>query len=168
MAAALVALRVLEPDYDITEAGAVLGNVKVPGRMECLGDHPQVFADVGHNPHAARWLADKINRLKKNRAGQVYAVYAALADKNVEGIAGVMSAVVDGWYLAGLSVPRGLTGEALRQRITGELPSSRTALVFDTVSGAVAAALEQAEPEDLVIIFGSFFTVGEARAFLQS
>jgi dihydrofolate synthase/folylpolyglutamate synthase len=167
MAAALVAMRVLEPDYDITEAVGSLARVKVPGRMECLGDHPEVFADVGHNPHAARWLAGKIKRLK-NGTGQVYAVYAALADKDVEGIASVMSAVVDGWYLAGLPVPRGLTGEALRQRMTGELSSGRTVRVFDTVSGAVAAALEQAQPEDLVIIFGSFFTVGEARAFLQS
>lgn len=167
MAAALVAMSVLEPDYDISEAVAILARVKVPGRMEYLGDHPQVFADVGHNPHAARWLAGKINRLM-NGTGQVYAVYAALADKDVEGIAGIMSAVVDGWYLAGLPVPRGLTGEALRQRITGRLPSGRTVRVFDTVSDAVAAALELAQPEDLVIIFGSFFTVGEARAFLQS
>lgn len=166
MAAALVAMSVLEPDYDIAGGMDVLARVTVPGRMERLGDQPPVFADVGHNPHAARWLADEINR-QKTGTGKVYAVYAALADKDVEGVAGSMSAVVDGWYLAGLSVPRGLTGEALQQRINGELKPNAMVSVLDTVSGAVSAVLAQARPEDLVIIFGSFFTVGEARTFLQ-
>lgn len=166
MAAALVAMSVLEPDYDIAGGMDVLARVTVPGRMERLGDQPPVFADVGHNPHAARWLADEINR-QKTGTGKVYAVYAALADKDVEGVAGAMSAVVDGWYLAGLSVPRGLTGEALQQRINGELKPNAMVSVLDTVSGAVSAVLAQARPEDLVIIFGSFFTVGEARTFLQ-
>ena len=166
MAGALVAMSVLEPDYDMTGATDVLAGVTVPGRMERLGDRPPVFADVGHNPHAARWLADEIKR-QNTGSGKVYAVYAALADKDVEGVAGPMSGVVDGWYLAGLSVPRGLTGEVLRQRISGEVQHNTPVSVVDTVSRAVSAVLEQARPEDLVIIFGSFFTVGEARAFLQ-
>jgi dihydrofolate synthase/folylpolyglutamate synthase len=159
-------MSVLEPGYDMTGATDVLAGVTVPGRMERLGDRPPVFADVGHNPHAARWLADEIKR-QNTGSGKVYAVYAALADKDVEGVAGAMSGVVDVWYLAGLSVPRGLTGEVLRQRISGEVQHNTPVSVVDTVSRAVSAVLEQARPEDLVIIFGSFFTVGEARAFLQ-
>jgi dihydrofolate synthase/folylpolyglutamate synthase len=166
MAAGLVAIRALEPDYDLARGAGVLGDVTVPGRMERLADQPRVFADVGHNPHAARWLADEINR-QKTGGCKVYAVYAALADKDVEGVADAMSAVVDSWYLAGLSVPRGLTGEDLHRRISGALQNQGAASVVDTVSHALEAVREQARPEDLVIIFGSFFTVGEVRLLLQ-
>lgn len=166
LAAALVALSVLEPDSDTAEAAGCLAEVTVPGRMECLGRKPDVFVDVGHNPHAARWLAGQITRLASGE-GRVYAVYAALADKDVEGVAEAMSPVVDRWYLAGLSVPRGLDGAGIERRVKAAVPADSAVSVWESVPEAVSAVFQQATPDDLVIVFGSFFTAGEARAFLQ-
>ena len=98
-------------------------------------------------------------------AGRVIAVYAALEDKDVEGVAGAMAPVVDEWHLAGLDVHRGLSGPELVDRIGGllRLPA---ATVSVSVSAAVEEALGGAGPEDMVVIFGSFYTVAQARVSL--
>ncbi|MEP4393722.1 cyanophycin synthetase, partial [Marinobacter sp.] len=135
-----------------------------PGRYEVLQQQPTVVVDVGHNPHAANWLAARIGR-REPGAGRVIAVYAALADKDVEGVAGAMAPVVDEWHLAGLDVHRGLSSIELADRIGGLLrqPAATTAV---SVAAAVENALDGARPEDLVVIFGSFYTVAQARVTL--
>lgn len=76
-----------------------------------------------------------------------------------------MAPVVDEWHLAGLDVHRGLSGPELVDRIGGllRLPA---ATVSVSVSAAVEEALGGAGPEDMVVIFGSFYTVAQARMSL--
>lgn len=160
LAAAVVAVRSLEPELAIPEIERTVSAVTVPGRFERLGSSPDVFADVGHNPHAAGWLSGRLESLK-TAGRQVHAVYGALADKDVEGVARAMAGVADHWYLAGLAVPRGLSGESLRERFAAcgvQHPG-----VFCSVREALAAALPSASADDLVIVFGSFYTVAQAR-----
>lgn len=165
VAAAVVAIRRLEPDLAIETVEKALNGLRVPGRFEQLGGAPSVFVDVGHNPHAATWLAERLKRLK--RAGmRIHGVYGALSDKDVEGVASALSGVMDAWYLAGLSVPRGLSAEALHSRLSAlGLAGVRA---YPTVTDALEAAISSAAPEDLVIAFGSFFTVAEAREYLAA
>jgi dihydrofolate synthase/folylpolyglutamate synthase len=89
-------------------------------------------------------------------------VYGALGDKDVEGVVGAMSSVVDQWYLAGLNVARGLDSDSLMKRIAS-VPFQGTPGVFDSVSEALAAAMGEAVSGDRVVVFGSFFTVALAR-----
>lgn len=163
IAAAVIALRKLQPGLAIPVIEQVLASLTVPGRFEKLASAPDVFLDVGHNPHAATWLAGQLGGLKSGDT-RVHAVYGALADKDVEGVAGAMAAVVDHWYLAGLTVPRGLSGDLLQARV-GEAGGANSA-VFESVPEAIRAALSAATPTDLVIVFGSFYTVAEARQIL--
>ncbi|MDV3503591.1 bifunctional tetrahydrofolate synthase/dihydrofolate synthase [Marinobacter sp. M-5] len=164
VAAAAVAFHELEPGVGPDTIAQSIARVRVPGRFERLGQAPALYVDVGHNPHAARWLADRVG-LAQPEIGRVRAVYAALADKDVEGVVAAMSGVVDEWYLGGLSCHRGLGSDALVQRIR-EVPVPLKSREFGTVSLALSAALEDAGAQDLVIVFGSFFTVAEARQCL--
>lgn len=164
VAAATVAVRRLEPSLSLSDIERVLSTLSVPGRFERLGSDPAVFADVGHNPHAAAWLASQVAR-RKRPGGRVLGVYGALGDKDVEGVGRAMRAAVDGWYLGGLSVPRGLAGDTLRGRLASEPLSDVQS--FETVSQALEAALAAASIDDLVIVFGSFYTVAEGRALMQ-
>lgn len=163
VAAATVAIRQLEPSLSIADIEAVLSDVRVPGRFEQLASSPGVYVDVGHNPHAASWLASRIQAIAGPEQ-KVHAVYAALADKDVEGVLEVMDPAVDRWYFAGLDVPRGLSCDALKSR-AGCLVDS-TIERAETVAEALSVALEKAAADDLVIVFGSFFTVAEARTSL--
>jgi len=162
VAAAVVAIRRLEPELRVSVIEQVLAGLGVPGRFERLGASPDVFVDVGHNPHAAGWLSGQLGSLK-SEGRRIHAVYGALADKDVEGVARAMAGVVDFWYLASLNVHRGLAGQALRVRLADAGISSVPA--FGSVREALESALSAAAPADLVVVFGSFYTVAEGREF---
>lgn len=165
VAAAVVAIRKLEPELPVSVIEQVLSGLCVPGRFERLGSSPDIFLDVGHNPHAAGWLAEQLGSLK-SPGRRVHAVYGALADKDVEGVGKAMAGVVDAWYLASLKVPRGLSGQELQSRLVdggiGHAPA------FESVGEALKSSLSRASPNDLVVVFGSFFTVAEGRAILRA
>jgi dihydrofolate synthase/folylpolyglutamate synthase len=163
LAAAAVAIRQLEPNLAIGEIERVLAGLALPGRFERLQEIPQIIVDVGHNPHAARWLSSRLSRIR--RPGQrLIAVYGALGDKDVEGVIAAMSDQVDLWFPAALEVPRGLGCRELCARMA--LPETAVAGCSRSVRDAVLAALAEADDNDVLIIFGSFFTVAAAREVL--
>ncbi len=164
LAAAAVAVRHLEPDVSSTAIAQSLKRLTLSGRFEQLRTAPSVVVDVGHNPHAAHWLAERLGSIRSPQA-KVIAVYAALGDKDIDGVLAQMASVVDQWYLAGLDVPRGLSTEALEGRAAAQLERDRV-LSFESVTSAVETALNDAAEDDTIIVFGSFFTVAEARRLL--
>ncbi len=164
LAAAVVAIRQLEPDLPVAAIESLLAELTLPGRYELLKSMPHVIADVGHNPHAAAWLAARISRQRKP-AGRVIAVYAALADKDVEGVARAMEPVVDQWHLAGLDISRGLSCRELGERLA-DIAREPPPELSVSVNEALKLALAEATKEDLIVIFGSFYTVAAAREAL--
>lgn len=143
---------------------ALLKAPGVPGRFECIAGEPELVLDVGHNPHAARWLARRLTAAPCN--GRVIAVYAALSDKDVAGVTAALKEHVSQWCLAGLTEPRGLSAEALYDRVETVL-NDVSVTTFETVAEALESAFAGAEPEDRVLVFGSFHTVGAARSWLE-
>jgi len=157
-AAALLGIDPRELDLD-----ALAREVKVPGRFEQMGVSPAIILDVGHNPHAARWLAGRLRETYPGR--RVIALYASLADKNCEGVVRALNGVVESWFLAGLDVPRGLSTAALSGRVGSLVSGSCHSCA--TVQTALEEALAEADDNAVVVIFGSFFTVGLARTILR-
>ena len=123
-----------------------------------------MILDVGHNPQAARWLAQRLSDIPEK---PVQAVYGAMGDKDIEGVSGTLAGVIDGWHLAPLPGPRGLTAEQVSDRISGVIPDDRIR-TFPSVREALASAREAAGKEGCVLVFGSFLTVSEALALLGS
>ncbi|WP_339806554.1 bifunctional tetrahydrofolate synthase/dihydrofolate synthase [uncultured Marinobacter sp.] len=178
LAAAAVAAGLLELELDDAAVSEVLSAVVLAGRFERLVAAPQiaiaagrseklpaVYADVGHNPHAARWLASRLAAMCK--PGQrIFAVYAGLSDKDSAGVVAALAEVVDQWVICGLAVPRGLSAEALAGRLADLPDVSRNAITSMSVDEGLAVAVKQAAPDDMVLVFGSFFTVAEARRIM--
>jgi dihydrofolate synthase/folylpolyglutamate synthase len=161
-AAAIAALHVLwacdpsiTPKNFYVAVSAGLHAVRVPARLQSLGGDPVLIVDVGHNPQAARALAEWLDA---QPAGRVHAVYGALADKDVAGVLGALGSRIDHWHLAGLDrvTPRGLEVAALAAVLRRTLPQA----AFDThadVTTALAAANAAARPGERILAFGSFF-----------
>ncbi|MGM0450834.1 MAG: bifunctional folylpolyglutamate synthase/dihydrofolate synthase [Pseudomonadota bacterium] len=139
------------------------GRGGLPGRFQQLGGTPPVILDVGHNPQAARWLAQRLETLPHNG---VQAVYAAMGDKDIEGVAGALSGAISGWHLAPLPGPRGLEAGTLAERIGQVIPEGRVQ-VSCSVEQALASARAAAGGDECVLVFGSFLTVSEALAVLE-
>lgn len=167
VAMALQAMTLLQPQADLVTLAGALPSLEVPGRFETLGHAPRVIADVGHNPQAARWLAGRLHDLKTAEPERrIIAVYACLADKDAIGVVKALQPVVDGWVLAGLDSPRGLTARALEEvlRTAGlEMPGFCGGLCRETVTEAASEALTYLARQDVLVVFGSFHTVAEVR-----
>jgi len=149
-----------------------LRQVKLSGRFQLVQTKPNVILDVAHNPHAAKALA--IN-LKQSRAktGQVLAVFAMLADKDMSGVITALMGEVDVWYVASIDHVRGASATQLAAHISGINPKAAIQL-FDTAVEAFKQACIDIETcndvneNDKIAVFGSFFTVSAVMQVLDS
>lgn len=167
-AAAIAALHALWKDDDLDTPKSLfaavtqgLHNVHAPARLQSLGGDPALIVDVGHNPQAARALAEWLDGQPPT---YFHAVYGALADKDVAGVIAALGSRVDHWHLAGLeqATPRGLSVSGLTGILQRVLPQAS----FDAhanVADALAAAQAAAKPGERILAFGSFFV---ARAVI--
>ncbi|CQI93663.1 bifunctional folylpolyglutamate synthase/ dihydrofolate synthase [Yersinia rohdei] len=135
-----------------------LQTASLPGRFQVVSEQPLLILDVAHNPHAARYLTDKLAQLPKQ--GKVRAVVGMLSDKDIGGTLTCLSEQVDEWYCAPLEGPRGASAEQLAEH----LASSRQ---FSDVTTAWRQAMQDAAPQDVVIVCGSFHTVAHVMAALN-
>jgi dihydrofolate synthase/folylpolyglutamate synthase len=165
---ALMVLTQLGVVLTTEKVNALIEKTKVAGRTELFSnnevDECDVMFDVGHNPHAGRYLAKKIAQLKQqNQYHRVIAVVAMLADKDISNTLQPFNDLIDDWYIAQLSVPRAASIDIMK----GELAKFTNSInCFDNITQAFRIANKNAQPTDLILIFGSFYTVAEIRRLL--
>ena len=123
----------------------------------------QVIIDVGHNPHAARYLAERLQAVKK---AKIFAIFSCLEDKELSGIVQPLREVIDAWHCVGLDCWRGQSGQAVFDKLVNVLPNA-TACVYENVDAIAPILFEQAEEQDIILVFGSFHTVADFVLFLE-
>jgi dihydrofolate synthase / folylpolyglutamate synthase len=148
--------------HALAAVSAGLHEVRIAARLQSLGGDPRLVVDVGHNPQAARALAEWLDAQPPAR---VHAVYGALADKDVAGVIGALGGRIAHWHLAGLdrASPRGMPVAALAAILQQTLPAAS----FDAhrdVATALAAARATAQPGECILAFGSFFVAAQVVA----
>lgn len=126
----------------------------MPGRCQVLQSGPTVMVDVAHNPEASRYLARKIKGMTYRR---LYLVAAMLEDKDIHNSLLPLFELDGSWLVGSLDVPRGASSTKLKSVLAGQ----QIVLEFDTVLGAYQQALTLADKNDLIVVFGSFFTVAQ-------
>ncbi|MEO8626627.1 MAG: bifunctional tetrahydrofolate synthase/dihydrofolate synthase [Betaproteobacteria bacterium] len=160
-AAALAALDTIRPRLPV-EMGAIrrgLVEVELPGRFQVLAGRPAVILDVAHNPHAAQRLAENLRRM--DRRGRRIAVFAMLKDKDLEGVIEAIMDEIDEWLIAPLTAVRGADVARLQQALQ-RAGVDRPVAVCADISQAIRRAREHAQPDDKILVFGSFYTVADA------
>ena len=162
---AAAGLRALEAaGIAVTEELVVRGmkRIVLKGRRESfrLGNIDLVL-DVAHNPDAAVELRKFLDR--QTAAQLTTAIFAVMSDKDCRDIIAAVAPVIDEWYLpSGIGGARGQSPEVLIGFIPG------TAQVTPTFESAFEGAMESLADGGRLIIFGSFFTVGEGMKALNS
>ena len=159
-ACAIAALRAIgfEASPEVFAAG--VATARIDARLQRIErDGIDILIDVGHNPQAARALAHALRMTPVQ--GRTLAVYAALGDKDVAGVAAALGGAVDAWYLAGTlgAGARGIEASELAKRMPADLPVSA---ILDTVHDALDAALREARRGDRVLVFGGFHVAEQA------
>jgi dihydrofolate synthase / folylpolyglutamate synthase len=167
-AAAAIALLLSLPQtsvhLDADSIAMAIQKAHVPGRLAKVGDKPEIFLDVAHNPQAAFSLAKWLHT--NPIFGRTIAVYGALEDKDALGVVSELRQYVQQWYFCGLDhlTPRGLNAMALASRVRG--PTGGRYESLETPALALDAAIQNAQPNDRILVFGSFYLIAECyRAF---
>jgi dihydrofolate synthase/folylpolyglutamate synthase len=161
--AAIQLLRSVAQHRPVTEAAIRDGlqSVILAGRFQYLEGPVPVLLDVAHNPEAACILAGYLRERFPGR--RIHAVFAVMRDKDIAGIIQPLAALVEHWYLAPVAFARAATVPELKS-VFDSLCVEQVSSRFATATEAIATAKENAPPDSLLVVFGTFLLVSEFLA----
>ncbi|PRY63930.1 dihydrofolate synthase/folylpolyglutamate synthase [Vreelandella songnenensis] len=134
-----------------------LAQVKLPGRMQWQG---QWCLDVGHNPHAAAYLAHRLPAPPEG--GRQWALIGMLDDKDADGVIAALAPLITDWVCVTLEGERGREASELAERIKAQ--GGHVYGCADSPQGGADILASQLTPQDRVLALGSFLTVAALLA----
>jgi dihydrofolate synthase/folylpolyglutamate synthase len=165
-ALALQAFVLLEPHWQVERVRRALVETRLVGRLDRrqvrIGERNlTLLLDVGHNPQASEFLAQRLRQ--RPCAGRRLAVFGLLADKDLPGVVQPLLDELDGWAVAPLPCARSRTAHELQQVL---LSFGANSVQAASVADALDTQCADAEEQDEVLVFGSFYCVAEALDWL--
>jgi dihydrofolate synthase/folylpolyglutamate synthase len=141
-----------------------LARTRWPGRLEVVARNPTVVLDGAHNGES---LATALTAVRQHFAyRRLWICFAAGADKRVDDMLAVLAAAGDARVIFTVADnPRAEKAANLAQRFRQD--HRRTARTARNSRAALASAKRQADPDDLILVTGSLYLVGEARTILR-
>jgi dihydrofolate synthase/folylpolyglutamate synthase len=124
------------------------------GRWEVIHEHPLIVLDVAHNEDGIRQLTRQVELTDHH---ELHIVIGLVKDKETEKILSLLPGSAH-YYFTQAQIPRALDAAILKQKaeqfnLNGEL--------FTDVNIALKQAMNKAHKNDLVLVCGSVFLVGE-------
>lgn len=133
------------------------------GRQQIIQKNPTVIADVGHNPQAAEALAEHLVQRSgndNNGVSRCFCVLGMLADKALADTLAPLLPVIDRWWPVGVDAgARSQRAEVLADALWQA--GADVAGSFGNAHQGYRAALAAAQPHDVIVVFGSFYTVSD-------
>lgn len=165
-ALALQAYRLTGLPWEPAQLAAALVATRVTGRLDrrqvsWQGKRLNLLLDVGHNPHAAEYLARRL--AARPPVGRRLAVFGLLADKDLEGVIAPLAASISQWAVTPLPTARTRPAAELEQALAN---LGANVASYASVEQALEAQCAQATADDEILLFGSFYCVGEALEWL--
>ena len=159
----LTALDVLKNKFSLEEENIIsaLSNVKkttgLHGRWEIIHKHPTVVLDVAHNVDGIQHLINQINSIKYKN---LHIVFGMVKDKEIEKVLKLLPPNAQ-YYFTKAQTPRALPATELLERAHNFQLNGNA---FSNVNEALQAAMEASSEDDLIIVCGSVFVVGEVES----
>ena len=163
-AAGLAAFLQIFPTIAPQKVHAAFTDLVLPGRMQVLPGSPQVLLDVAHNAQATQFLTDRVRQYLP-ATGQVHWICGISSDKDADTLLDAPLSLGGSWYPVRADNPRAAQTDVLASKLksagqqVNPVPQER-------VEAGIQAAFRRARPDDLLVVFGSFYTVGEALDLL--
>ena len=169
---AVAAARALgDARLDAAAIAAGVAGARWPARMQRLTAGPlaalagarggEVWLDGGHNPHAARALAQAAATLRARDGRPVAFIVGLLARKDAAGVFAALKGAADRLLVTGFASELSADPAALAEIAAGQ---GVPAIVCADVMDALTEALAEEGPPPHVIICGSLYLAGEVLA----
>jgi len=126
------------------------------GRWEVVQQNPLVVLDVAHNQDGIKILMEQVEITDHEH---LHIIFGIVKDKELEQILPLFPKLAD-YYFTQANIPRSLEARLLKQaaeqfQLKGE--------VYRDVNSAIKAALTKASADDLILVCGSVFLVGDVE-----
>ena len=169
-------------NVDINAIERALTTVKLAGRFDYrhIQDRHWLF-DVAHNGQGVEFLLAQLVPLWQqhltdiNSAQQTSAppatiklVFSMLADKDIDKVVMQLTQAnlpITDWYVGKIDYPRAATSSQLSKVLTSYIAEDQIHLLAN-LPQATAAVIANSQPQDLIVVCGSFHTIGETLAVL--
>lgn len=139
-----------------------LEGVQWPARIEVLQDRPLVVLDVAHNPASIGALRQVLEEQFHGR--RIILVFGMIATHDYRASTSLIAPLADVAIVTSPHHLRPLPASVLAEEVRRYV--ARVEVLEDRFA-AVERALALAKPDDVVVVTGSFFLVGEIRDALQ-
>ncbi len=164
-ALALATLEVLtERGFELTETDIRKGleEVRWPGRLELFEGRPRVLLDGAHNPEGMESLCEALSEIP-HRA--LHLIIGIMADKPWSEMLRKILPLTQRVIAFKPNNPRALDPGIIVQEVR---TLGLDAFKAQGAEEALRIAMESSDPEDLIVVAGSLFTVAEVREVLSS
>lgn len=132
-----------------------------PGRLEVISTQPFIILDGAHNRESAHRLVNFIE--KEFGKSRKWLVFGVSKDKDIKGLSELLSPLADRIILTRADNPRAADPAA---DLKGHFRKKNLTLTA-SVEDAVSILNREMAPQELAIVTGSLFVVGEARSLWQ-
>ena len=127
---------------------------KLIGRWDIKKMNPLVIMDSAHNEAGIRFA---MKQLQKTPTKTLRIVFGVVKDKDPKEVLQLLPKEAK-YYFAKANIPRGLPAEELQLKAKSH---HLRGMAYLSVKAAYEAALEEAQPEDVIFVGGSIFVVAE-------
>jgi dihydrofolate synthase/folylpolyglutamate synthase len=127
------------------------------GRWEVIHEHPHIVLDVGHNEDGIKQI---VQQLELTSFHELHIIIGLVKDKEIDTVLSLLPHPAH-YYFTQAQIPRALPAETLNEKATA---FGLTGVVVKEVNEAIRKARSKAHRDDLILVCGSVFLVGEVTA----
>lgn len=129
----------------------------IRGRWEIIQNNPLIIADVAHNIDGIQEVLKQLNMQYPGR--NYHFILGFVRDKHIHPILSLLPTQAK-YYFTQAQIPRALPVEIL-QELASKYNLNGNA--YPNVNEAMLATQEQAQPNDIILLTGSFFMIAELK-----
>jgi dihydrofolate synthase/folylpolyglutamate synthase len=137
---------------------SALSRVTWQGRLEKVKEDPLVFLDAAHNPHGVHALSEFIHTHFRDK--KKILVFGVMKDKEYEKMLEEILPAMDTVIFTKPNTERALSPYIMQSCMDN-------AIIIDNMRSALERAKTVATEKDLILVTGSFYTIGEAKTIIN-
>ena len=126
------------------------------GRWEIIHEHPIIVLDVGHNEDGIKQI---IQQIELTTHHDLHIIIGLVKDKEIDTVLSLLPHAAN-YYFTQAHIPRALPAETLKEKARAFNLKGKS---LPDVNEAIKEARSKAHKDDLILVCGSVFLVGEVN-----
>lgn len=135
-----------------------LARIKWQGRLEIVKENPTIILDGAHNPDGACALSEFLKSHFTDK--KKILIFGVMKDKDYRKIIEIITPLMDRVILTKPSIERALLPHEMEGYV-------KNAIVTEDLRSALTKAKTMAGKQDMILVTGSFYTIGEAKQIID-